>query len=186
MRCSRSHSLSTTPHHVPFVCVCALTYKYFYYTALARSPMISYSKCIWYGKRMHETAHVSHTNYLILWIYGENVQNNIYSLWKWMWCTLLNLSHFNMPYHAIRCYTEFLRISLNLLSVPLLIFPFVCISQTSTISLCTSNRLILLKHHHSLGLCVLASISSPFEYYKFLKRYNRWSLPILTIANDSK
>lgn len=81
----------------------------------------------------------------------------IYSLWKWMWCTLLNLSHFNMPH----------RISLTLLELHCSYFGSCAFCKHRQFPLCTSNRLI--KHHHSLRRWFLISHWAPFEYYTFLK-----------------
>lgn len=65
------------------------------------------------------------------------------------------------------CHTEFLWLSSR---VPLLIFSFVCILQTSTIS-------IVYQHHHSLRRGFLISHQAPFEYYWISEMYSQ-SKPI--------
>lgn len=136
-----SHSLTVSTYYVPFVsvCICARTYKYFYYTAF-----VSHWLAI---PNAYDTAsgcmklHMFRIQITRYYEFMVKMLKTIYSLWKWMWCTLLNLSHFNIPI--------LYSISLRLFGFHWSYSPFVCILQTSKILLCTSNRLILLKHHHS-------------------------------------
>lgn len=164
---------------VPFNClrVCGMLARINIFTVLPLLvciPLISYSKCIWYGKRMHETAHVPHTNYSILWIYGENVQNNIFAVKMNVMHVVESISHKHthaFPYHGIAHHIIIIIPYFSVWWSSIAHIPsHVCILQTSTISLCASHiRWISLKPHRSyvMLMMILDFNSSPFKYYKF-------------------